>query len=201
MKQEYDTLKYYNENSENYFEQTKNADLSTCYNEFLKELPEKSYILDFGCGSGRDSKYFLEHGYKVKAIDGSSGMCDIATKYIGQKVECLKFSELSDINEYDGIWACSSILHVEKQELPEIITKMIKSLKQNGVIYTSFKKGNTFEVKDGKYFNYTTKEDIEKILEKVNLDAKIINYFETGSSTKRPGDNEVVWCNYIIKKY
>lgn len=197
----YDTLKYYNDNAETYFEQTKNADLSKCYKEFLNELPKNAYILDFGCGSGRDSKYFLEQSYQVKAVDGSEAMCKIAEKYINQKVECMKFEELKDKNVYDGIWACSSILHVEKEYLPNILKKMIIALKNNGVIYTSFKKGTTFEIKDNKYFNHTTKEEIEELLEKTNQNVKIINYFETGSTTNRPGDDKVIWCNYIIKKY
>lgn len=73
-----------------------------------------SYILDFGCGAGRDSKYFMEHGYKIKAVDGSIEMCKLASCYIGQDVSCLKFDELKDFGCYDAIWACSSVLHVIK---------------------------------------------------------------------------------------
>ena len=45
-------------------------------------LRESKSILDFGCGSGRDSKYFLEKGYTVRAIDGSEKLCELASKYI-----------------------------------------------------------------------------------------------------------------------
>lgn len=197
---DYDTLKYYNENSSLYFEQTINADLSTCYKAFEKYLPENANILDFGCGSGRDSKHFIEKGYKVKAVDGSIGMCKKAQEYLNIEVECMKFDELSNVNKYDGIWACSSILHVEKDALPSILEKMIKSLKSNGIIYTSFKKGHTHEIKDNKYYNNTTKEEIENILKRIDKNAAIIDYFETNSTTSRPGDNEVIWCNYLIKK-
>lgn len=196
----YDTLKYYNENSDIYFEQTINADLSKCYESFEKYLNDNDYILDFGCGSGRDSKHFLEKGYKVKAIDGSIGMCKKAEEYINQKVECMKFEELNDKDKYDGIWACSSILHTEKEQLPSILEKMLIALKDKGVIYTSFKKGNTYEIKENKYYNNTSKEEIEEILNKIDIKTKIIEYYETASTTKRPGDNQVVWCNYVIKK-
>ena len=70
-KQDSDTLKFYNDNAADYFKATKDGDMSEAYNRFLMLLPKEAFILDFGCGSGRDSKYFIEHGYRVTAIDGS----------------------------------------------------------------------------------------------------------------------------------
>lgn len=164
----------------------------------MSKIAKKSYILDFGCGSGRDSKYFMEKGYKVKAIDGSIEMCKLASEYINQNVECMKFDELNEENTYDAIWACSSILHVEKKELPSILSKMIRALKPNGVIFTAFKKGDGYEIKEGKYYNFLTKEELEQILNNINQNIKIIDYFETLSSTKRP--EKVIWSNYILQK-
>lgn len=200
--EKYNTLEFYNKNAKMYFEQTIEASIEENYTKFLSRIPINSYILDFGCGSGRDSKYFLEKGYKVKAIDGSSEMCKLASSYIGQNVECMKFDELSDENIYDGIWACSSILHVEKEDLPHVLKKMIKALKKNGIIYTAFKKGKGYEIKEGKYYNFLTKEELEDILREINKTsnekAELIDYFETLPSTKRKGT--ITWANYIIKK-
>lgn len=132
--QEYNTLDYYNKNAQMYFNNTINADLKENYYKFLSNIPKKSYILDFGCGSGRDSKYFIEKGYKVKAIDGSKEMCKLASKYINENVICMKFEDLNEESTYDGIWACSSILHVEKENLPDILNKMVRALKKDGII-------------------------------------------------------------------
>ncbi len=160
MSEKYNTLGYYNENAKKYCEQTIVGNLQENYDKFLKHLPKGANILDFGCGSGRDSKYFINNGYKVKAIDGSAEMCKFASKYINQVVDCMKFDELDDINTYDGIWACSSILHVEKENLPNVLIKMINALKVNGIIYTSFKIGTGYEIKEGKYYNYLTEEEM-----------------------------------------
>ena len=197
--EKYDTLKYYNENAEKFYEQTKNGDMSEAYNRFMVFLPDKAYILDFGCGSGRDSKFFLEKGYIVRAIDGSEKLCELASNNIGQKVDCMKFEELSDESTYDGIWACSSILHVERESLPDILRKMIKALKEDGVIYTSFKIGNKEIIQDGKYYNYITKEILEDMLKQVDQSAFIIDYFESGTckNIDRP---TATWGNYYIKK-
>lgn len=200
MDQKYNTLEYYNKNAQLYCEQTLIGNLQENYEKFLSRLPKKAYILDFGCGSGRDSKYFIDNGYKVKAIDGSIEMCKLASKYIKQEVDCMRFDELDDINIYDGIWACSSILHIEKENLSSIFTKMINALKVNGVIYTSFKIGEGYEVKEGKYYNYLTKEEMELILNTISKNVKMIDYFETLPSTKRNAKG-TIWGNFIIKKF
>ena len=200
MSEKYNTLGYYNENAKKYCEQTIVGNLQENYDKFLKHLPKGANILDFGCGSGRDSKYFINNGYKVKAIDGSAEMCKFASKYINQVVDCMKFDELDDINTYDGIWACSSILHVEKENLPNVLIKMINALKVNGIIYTSFKIGEGFEIKEGKYYNYLTKNEMIQILGNLNINVKLIDYFETLPSTKRIAKN-TIWGNFIIKKF
>ncbi len=196
---EYDTLKYYNENALTYSEQTKYGDMREAYNKFMAYLPKNAYILDFGCGSGRDSKFFINNGYKVCAIDGSEEMCKLASKYINQEVKCMKFDELSNKQEYDGIWACCSILHVEREKLPDILKKMIDALKDDGVIYTSFKIGDKYEIVDGKYYNYINKEKLEKILNEIDSYCKIVDYYEsvTSDNVNRPTTN---WGNYLIKK-
>ena len=111
----------------------------------------------------------------------------------------MEFKKLNDINTYDAIWACSSILHIEKENLSDILTKMISSLKVNGIIYTSFKIGTGYEIKEGKYYNYLTKEEMEFILSTISKNVKMIDYFETLPSTKRNAKG-TIWGNYIIKK-
>ncbi len=198
--EKYNTLEYYNKNAKIYCEQTLIGNLQENYNKFLEHLQSNAYILDFGCGSGRDSKYFLDNGYNVKAIDGSIEMCKLASKYINQEVTCMKFEELNDINTYDGIWACSSILHIEKENLSDILIKMINSLKVNGVIYTSFKIGVGYEIKEGKYYNYLAKDEMIQTLNKTSKSVELVDYFETLPSTRRKAEN-TIWGNFIIKKF
>ena len=199
MADKYDTLKYYNDNAQTYFEQTKNLELAKLYDRFLKHLPSDAYILDFGCGSGRDSKYFLDKGYRVDAIDGSTEMCKLASEYIKQEVICKDFEELNEANKYDGIWACSSILHIEKENLPNILIKMINTLKVDGVIYISFKLGTGSKVIEGRYFNYMTMEEIIDLINSVSKNVEVIDHFESLPTLERnmPG---IIWENIIVKK-
>lgn len=81
------TLKYYNQNANQFVQGTFAVDFKQTQDRFLINLPAGAYILDFGCGSGRDTKYFLEKGFQVDAIDGSEELCKIACDYTGIKVK------------------------------------------------------------------------------------------------------------------
>ena len=76
------TLSYYDASGESYCSSTVNADMSAAWKRFSFFL-KRGRILDFGCGSGRDSLHFLSHGYEVEAWDGSEVMCRLASAYTG----------------------------------------------------------------------------------------------------------------------
>ena len=79
------TLEYYNKNSEKFVEDTRFVEFTEMQEIFLALLPSDGYILDYGCGSGRDTKYFLSRGFRVDAIDGSVELCRISVKYSVQR--------------------------------------------------------------------------------------------------------------------
>lgn len=143
------TISYYNENAEAFCEGTRAADMSETRGRFLRYVKPGGLILDAGCGSGRDSKYFLEHGYRVVAMDASEEICRLASEYLGQAVECRRFEEITEKEIYDGIWACASLLHVPYAELPETIAKLGEALVDGGVLYASFKYGREEKMRMG----------------------------------------------------
>lgn len=158
------TINYYNNNTESFVSGTVSVDFSEIQNEFLNRLKPEAYILDFGCGSGRDTKYFLSRGYLVDAIDGSSELCKIASEYTGIKVRQMLFQDLREHEKYDGIWACASILHVKKSELVHVFQRMHDALKPGGIIYASFKYGDFESERSGRYFSDFTEKIFEKFL-------------------------------------
>jgi SAM-dependent methyltransferase len=91
--------------------------VSALYIAFLREIPEGGAILDAGCGSGRDSLAFLRRGYRVVLIDASREMVAAATKHTGQQALFLRFDEIDFTDEFDGIWAYGSLLHVTWRDL------------------------------------------------------------------------------------
>lgn len=191
------TLSFYNTNAKTFTEGTVNVDFSHVQNKFLNKLEPASIILDFGCGSGRDTKYFLECGYHVEAIDGSVELCKLASEYAGIEVKNMYFQDLQEVEKYDAIWACSSILHLPYAELAEVMKKMITALKENGLIYTSFKYGTFEGERNGRYFIDMTEDRLEKLLQDVGG----LTIEETWiTSDVRPGRGEEKWLNLFLRK-
>jgi len=196
-KQKDSTLCYYDDHAEEFYKSTVNVEFTTMQKQFLEKLDNGSYILDFGCGSGRDTRYFLEKGYHVDAIDGSKELCQLAGEFTGIEVKNMFFEELSEANKYDGIWACSSILHLPIAELTQVMKKMVVALKENGIIYTSFKYGTFAGERNGRFFTDMTEVTFAEFIRKIE-DLEVEEQWTT--SDVRPGRGEEKWLNLILRK-
>ncbi len=141
-----ETINYYNNNAREFAGRTVNADMGICQDRFTALLDKGAFILDAGCGSGRDSKFFTNQGFNVTAIDGSSEMCLVASKYTGLEVECIRFDEM------------------------EFNSRFYKALKPGGIMYASFKYGNKEEHRLGRFFSDYNMEEVKKIFPPVRLD-------------------------------
>lgn len=191
------TLDYYDNHSDEFYKNTVDVEFAATQQRFLQKLKKGSTILDFGCGSGRDTLYFLEQGYHVDAIDGSVELCRLASEYTGIKVKNMLFQELSAVEQYDGIWACSSILHLPSETLTEVMGKMQIALKKKGIIYTSFKYGIFAGERNGRYFTDMTEETFAEFLNGINgLEIEE----EWITSDVRPEREEERWLNLILLK-
>lgn len=190
------TLDYYNQNAKSFIQGTVSVDFKETQDKFLQSLTGKK-ILDFGCGSGRDTKYFIESGYTVTAIDGSEELCKSASAYTGIQVKHMLFQDLNEVDCYEGIWACSSILHLPKEELKIVTQKMSRALKQNGIIYTSFKYGNFEGERNGRYFTDFTLDVFKEFISDLK-DIAIEEYWITRDV--RPGREDEKWLNLILRK-
>ena len=191
------TIEYYNKNANLFVETTANVEFYHMQNRFLSKLETGAHILDFGCGSGRDTKFFLEQGYRVDAIDGSAELCKLASEFTGIEVKHMYFQELSEEVKYDGIWACSSILHLNLSALEDVMKKMTIAVKSNGIIYTSFKYGIFSGERNGRYFTDMTEDTFGKLLQKIP-ELEIEEQWIT--SDVRPGRGEERWLNLILRK-
>lgn len=191
------TINYYNKHAKSFIQTTKSVDFTNIQNKFLSYLPPEASILDFGCGSGRDTKYFLKQNYKVTAIDCSEAICKEASKYTGIKVRQMLFEEFDDQDSYDGIWACASILHLPQKELLSVFHKMNKALKENGIIYTSFKYGKFEGERNGRYFTDFTEETFKEFILQIPQ-LQIKETWITGDVRDGRGDER--WLNILIYK-
>ena len=191
------TLKYYQSNAETFFENTVNVDVSDLYRPFLENMPSTGKILDAGCGSGRDTKFFLEKGYSVVAFDNSPNMVRHAAELTGQEVLLLSFEEIEFKEMFDGIWACASVLHVPENNISTVLSKFTAALKDDGILYTSFKYGEKEQIRNGRFFADYTEERFNQLLAAIPQ-LELIQYWKT--SDLRPGRSDEKWLNILLKR-
>ena len=173
-----------------------NVDISDIRNRFLKYVKPKGKILDAGCGSGRDSLAFMKSGFQVDAFDASEEICRITSEMLDIKVECKRFEDLSGDPEYDGIWACASLLHVDGSDLPRVMENLKRLLNPDGIIYVSFKEGDTEKIWNGRFFHDMTEDSARELFQ--NTDLELLELFRTQDARKdRKGE---FWINIIGKK-
>ncbi len=160
------TSNYYLNNAKNYALESQNFAVDNIHAPLISKLQPGAHILDLGCGSGRDSKAFIDAGFKVTAIDSCEPLTKLAAKHIGQPVHHLSFLELDYDREFDAIWACASLLHCPKSQMPHVLARVMKALKPGGIAFMSFKWGNDETVDDkGRFFNNYTKTSLHELLQ------------------------------------
>lgn len=192
------TTEFYEVHADEFCDSTAKINMERLYEPFLKLLAQGAHILDAGCGSGRDTKAFRSRGFRVTAIDCSPRVIRFARQFTGQKCQLLRFQDISFHRKFDGIWACASLLHVPKIELPNVIARLDDALKPGGVIYMSLKEGRGERIADdGRFFSYHTATSIRRLL------AKFPNLFELSIWTTedvRGEERRPAWLNVIIRK-
>lgn len=152
----------------------------------------KSY-LDVSFDSGRVPWYFNK-GNEVAPIVPVKEFCDNAKDMGLDNVYQLSIEDINYVNEFDGIWACASLLHLKSNKLVDIFNKCCKVLKDKGVMYISFKYGNFEGIIDDRYFTYLTKKSFTDIINQTNF--KIDKLWIREDKLNR----DVKWVNVTMKQ-
>jgi len=197
------SIEYYNKNAKNYIKDTFNVDMQKLYNVFEQYLNKGDTVLDIGCGSGRDSRYFLEKGYNVYTHDGSAAMVAYAKRFLGNRVALAKFDAFdpeilfSKKIIFDGLWACSSLLHVPEKELVNVLKRYLSFLADQGVFFMSFKRREENHEKDGRIFTNFTKEKLDHSLGSIK-NISVLEFLET--IDVREDRKDEGWISVIVRK-
>ena len=193
------TLRYYEEHAEEFAANTIGADMEAVRSRFLSHLPAGARILDFGCGTGRDSKAFHDLGYEVRALDGSEALCRIAGEHAGVPVRCADFRDYTPEKDehYEGIWACASLLHLKKEELLPVLRELVNALEDGGILYVSFKYGEYEGERNGRYFTDFTPDSFREYIKDIPQ-LGITQQWMTGDV--RPGRGDERWLNMLLER-
>jgi SAM-dependent methyltransferase len=147
-------------------------------------------------GLGRDIKIFLQKGHEVEAFNSSIQMVRLNSDYIGHMTRFLKFGDMDYVDEFDGIRACASLLHVSREELPDVFRRLERALKKGGVLYASFKVGSDYSENGRDFVSFKKDEILEYIKNHIELQ------FRETLITKdvRENQKDVLWINLFYSK-
>lgn len=192
---------FYDVNAETFISTTRDVDMSDMQQRFLAALPvvdgKPARILDAGSGSGRDALSFRMLGYEVEAFDVSPAMVAATREHAGVEAQQMRFEDFAWDHQFEGIWACASLLHVAEANLPTVINRLVDHLTQGGVLYLSFKLGTGERIKDGRRFTDMTEASIATLLDEcASLSAPDI----WQSKDCRPDRAAELWVNAVVNK-
>ncbi len=190
------TISSYNLEYKKYYRDTAYLDLSDIYEEFRSYIPKCCMILDAGCGVGRDTRYFIQHGYKVVSFDAAERMVQLCSQY--PFAYCLQqsFADIESIEEFDAVWACASLLHLGEDEIKDAFLRLVNALKPKGLLYFSLKPGSKSFSRNGKRYYLYESAMIDSFVRDELMLEKVKIWQNVGKKTP----DQEIWDNYLYRK-
>lgn len=199
------TISHYRDHATAYADATRDVDMSPVRARFLAHLPPGAWVLDAGCGSGRDAVAFQLAGHSVAAFDASPELARLASEYTGLPVCVADFLSLSETTplgvppgiRFDGIWACASLLHVAVADQAQAWARLWTWLAPGGVVYASYKLGEGERVDDlGRPFTDATEQRLSAWIGHL-AGANEIETWVTADQRQGPSER---WMNALVFK-
>ena len=152
--------------------------------------------MDLGSGPGRDSFLFKQRGFEPVCIDFSKAMVDLCRQKDLEAFEMDMENMNFESSYFDGVWAYTSLLHLPKSRVKNVLEKIKDILKDGGIFYLGMKVGSfegfeeTKRYENSKRFiSLYTKEEIEQML----------SGFEIFNFSKVGFDKEHTYMNFMCK--
>ena len=188
------TDRFYEDHAVEYFSGTSGAQTQFVLDRFLSHLPANAAILDAGCGSGRDLKYFHSRGHCALGIDASTALVQMAAQHSGAPCEVARIESISYEDRFDGIWACASLLHLPRDAFRPALRCLNRALKRGGTLFMAVQEGQGEAIlPDGRLYVYYSEDDIRRSLDAAGLAVNEL----WASRNSADAVHQPVWINVI----
>jgi len=161
------SVEFYEQNAEAFFRGSVDADMAAGWQSFAELLKPGDRVLDAGCGSGRDARALSRMGFEVTAMEASPRLAELARAHTGLPVQVMTFDQIVWREAFEGVWACASLLHVPRAELPSVMSRIREALVPGGVWWMSFKYGTEERDVAGRRFTDLDEAGAEALLAQV----------------------------------
>jgi SAM-dependent methyltransferase len=97
-------------------------------------------VLEIGCGDGRDAKEIIKHTSNFIGFDISNSFIELARKNAPKGV--FEVADAVNFKYQEGldlVFAFASLLHLDKNEVQEVLSKVGRALGKKGIFFISLK--------------------------------------------------------------
>lgn len=157
--------------------------------KFCEDLKGKK-ILDLGSGSGRDALILRDKGLEIVCADASKEMIKITNNLGFESIESDFQNYDFSKEKFDGVWAYTSLLHINKEEMKKILKKIYKTLKPNGIFLIGMIEG-IYEgeierenmLGEKRFFRFYEEQELKNIIEKIGFKFEFQERYKPHSKT------------------
>jgi len=187
---------FYQENYKAYHEKTFSIDPSSFLAPLAKRLPPEAFVLDVGCGSGRDLLWMKNRGFEVIGFEQSEGLAQLARENADCEViqgdfETYDFSSIF----VDGVMLVGALVHVPHERFSEVFKNIIASISRRGNVLITLKEGKgDMTDPDGRTFYLWEDPKAREMFDTLGFKVR-----DFSSAVSKTGSNDI-WLSYVLDK-
>ncbi|MBW1970457.1 MAG: class I SAM-dependent methyltransferase [Deltaproteobacteria bacterium] len=187
---------YYQKNYKAYHEKTFSIDPSSFLAPLAQRLPAEVFIMDVGCGSGRDLLWMKKRGFEVIGFERSPGLGELARENVGCEViegdfETYDFSAIL----VDAVMLIGALVHVPHERFSEVFKNITSAIPKNGSVLITLKEGSGDRTDaDGRIFYLWEAPKARELFD--TLGFKVCDF---STSVSKTGSDDF-WLSYVLDK-
>ncbi len=187
---------FYQKEYKAYHEKTFSIDPSSFLEPLVIKLPAEAFILDVGCGSGRDLLWMKKQGFEAIGIERSPGLAQLAREEVGCEVIEGDF-ETYDFSLFlvDAIMLVGALVHVPYERFSKVFENITSAISKHGMVLISLKEGSEVRTdSDGRTFYLWQDQKVRRVFDTLGFAV-----CDVSKSVSKTGSNDV-WMSYVLDK-